>query len=413
MAKSRKDHKKRALHYGESQRKYDLMYIYSYIDTEGKRRYIYSKDLGKLREKEKLVKLDQLQGVNMYVAGRATLNFVFDRYIMTKTDLRETTYTNYTYMYDRFIREGFGKRRLSEIKYSDVLLFYQSLIRDKKLQINTLETINNILHPTFRLAVRDGIIRTNPSDGVMAEVKKRPGRNHGVRHALTLDQQRAFIRYISESPLYVHWRPLFVVLLGTGCRIGELIGLRWEDIDLEERTISINHSVTYYCRRAEETTVAEFKVSLPKTDAGIRTIPMMDKVYDAFMEELEYQRENGFCTVELDGMTGFIFYNRFGRLHNPSSINRAIKRIYTNYNSEEIVNAAKEGRRPILIPHFSCHHLRHTFCTRFCEYETNIKVIQSIMGHADISTTMDIYAEVSDMKKHKAISELSSKYDIF
>ena len=60
MAKSRKDHKKRALHYGESQRKYDRMYIYSYIDAEGKRRYIYSKDLGKLREKEKLVKLDQL-----------------------------------------------------------------------------------------------------------------------------------------------------------------------------------------------------------------------------------------------------------------------------------------------------------------------------------------------------------------
>ena len=144
MAKSRKDHKKRALHYGESQRKYDLMYIYSYIDTEGKRRYIYSKDLGKLREKEKLVKLDQLQGVNTYVAGRATLNFVFDRYIMTKTDLRETTYTNYTYMYDRFIREGFGKRRLSEIKYSDVLLFYQSLIRDKKLQINTLLILRSL-----------------------------------------------------------------------------------------------------------------------------------------------------------------------------------------------------------------------------------------------------------------------------
>lgn len=140
---------------------------------------------------------------------------------------------------------------------------------------------------------------------------------------------------------------------------------------------------------------------------------MMGKVYDAFMEELEYQKENGFCDVELDGMTGFIFYNRFGKLHNPSAINRVIKRIYTNYNAEEIVNAAKEGRQPVLIPHFSCHHLRHTFCTRFCEHETNVKVIQSIMGHADITTTMDIYAEVSEMKKQEAISELSNKYDIF
>ena len=92
-------------------------------------------------------------------------------------------------------------------------------------------------------------------------------------------------------------------------------------------------------------------------------------------------------------MTGFIFYNRFGKLHNPSALNRVIKRIYTDYNAEEIVKAAKEGRQPVLIPHFSCHHLRHTFCTRFCEHETNVKVIQSIMGHADITTTMDISTE--------------------
>lgn len=413
MAKSRKDHKKRALRPGESLRKYDLMYVYTYIDMEGKRRYIYSKDLGKLREKEKLIHLDQIEGVNTYVAGRANLNYVFDRYMKTKSELRETTYTNYTYMYDHYVREGFGKRKIAEIKYSEVLLFYQTLLQEKKLQINTLETINTVLHPTFQLAVRDGIIRTNPSDGVMTEVKKKPGRNHGVRHALTLAQQRAFIRYISENPLYIHWRPLFVVLLGTGCRIGELIGLRWEDVDLEKRVISINHSVTYYCRRRGETSSSEHKVSLPKTDAGIRTIPMMGKVYDAFMEELEYQKENGFCSIQLDGMTGFIFYNRFGNLHTPSAINREIKRIYTNYNADEIVAAAREGRPPVLIPHFSCHHLRHTFCTRFCEHETNVKVIQSIMGHADISTTMDIYAEVSDAKKHDAMSELSTKYDIF
>ena len=120
---------------------------------------------------------------------------------------------------------------------------------------------------------------------------------------------------------------------------------------------------------------------------------MMGKVYDVFIEELEYQRENGFCAVALDGMTGYIFYNRFGKLHNPSAINQVIKRIYTNYNAEEIVRAAKKCRQPVLIPHFSCHHLRHTFCTKFYEHETNVKVIQSIMGHADITTTMDISAD--------------------
>ena len=88
-----------------------------------------------------------------------------------------------------------------------------------------------------------------------------------------------------------------------------------------------------------------------------------------------------------------------GNLHNPQAVNRTIKRIRENYNAEEILKAKKEKREPIIIPHFSCHHLRHTFCTRFCENETNIKVIQAVMGHANIETTMDIYAEVTDMKK--------------
>lgn len=132
-----------------------------------------------------------------------------------------------------------------------------------------------------------------------------------------------------------------------------------------------------------------------------------------FREEYEYQQENGFNVIELDGMTGFIFSNRFGNLHNPQSINRTIRRISESYNAEEVLKAKKERRQPVIIPHFSCHHLRHTFCTRFCENETNIKVIQAVMGHANIETTMDIYAEVTDMKKTEAIEKLSHKLDVF
>ena len=98
MAKARKDNKGRALRKGESQRKSDNMYIYVYVDPFGKRRYKYSMDLIKLREIEKSLIKDQLDGLDVYAAGKADLNFVFDRYISTKTDLRRTTYTNYTYM---------------------------------------------------------------------------------------------------------------------------------------------------------------------------------------------------------------------------------------------------------------------------------------------------------------------------
>jgi len=94
------------------------------------------------------------------------------------------------------------------------------------------------------------------------------------------------------------------------------------------------------------------------------------------------------------------------------TINRAIKRIYEAYNEEEIQTAKKEKRQPVLIPHFSCHHLRHTFCTRFCENESNLKVIQEIMGHSDITTTMNIYAEATENKKQVAIISLESKVEI-
>lgn len=193
----------------------------------------------------------------------------------------------------------------------------------------------------------------------------------------------------------------------------EVIGLRWDDVDFESRLISINHSVTYYAREGGKTRKSEFAVSLPKTEAGIRTIPMMDAVYEAFKTEYEVQKESGFNSTVIDGMTGFVFCNRFGNIHNPQTVNRTIKRILENYNAEEVVNAKKEKRQPIIIPHFSCHHLRHTFCTRFCEKETNVKVIQAVMGHANIETTMDIYAEVTDAKKKEAIENLSHNLDIF
>ena len=108
----------------------------------------------------------------------------------------------------------------------------------------------------------------------------------------------------------------------------------------------------------------------------------------------------------------FIFVNRENYIHNPQTINRAIQRIYKAYNEEEIALAKEENREPVIIPHFSCHHLRHTFCTRYCEIETNLKVIQTVMGHADISTTMDVYAECTNEKKQESFDNLVGKMKI-
>lgn len=120
----------------------------------------------------------------------------------------------------------------------------------------------------------------------------------------------------------------------------------------------------------------------------------------AIEEEKKFQKFTGvFNDQTVDGMDGFIFCNRFGGMFNEASLNRALKRICGEYNRKEEVNAKREGRPAVLLPNFSCHVLRHTFCTRLCELETNVKVIQPFMGHADITTTMNIYADCTEDKK--------------
>ncbi len=230
MAQTRKDLRGRVLRKGESQRRSDERYVYTYTDPLGRRKYVYAQDLVTLREKEAQLLKDQMDGLDIYVAGKATVNFVFDRYMSLKNNLKPTTKSNYLYMYDRFVRDTFGK---------------------------------------------------------------------------------------------------------------------------------------------------------------------------------------GWTDAEIDGMTGFIFCNRYGNIMNAQSVNRAIKRISSSYNATEEVEARKEHREPVLLPNFSAHNLRHTFCTRLCERETNLKVIQSIMGHKDIQTTMDIYAEATEEKKQETFEHLAATMDVF
>ena len=139
---------------------------------------------------------------------------------------------------------------------------------------------------------------------------------------------------------------------------------------------------------------------------------MLEEVKQTLLELKKEQDRQGQQMTEIDGYTGFIFTNRRGYVHNPSTINRSIIRITNSYNEEEREKADREGREPLLIPHFSVHNLRHTFCSRFCENETNIKVIQEIMGHSDIGTTMNVYAEVTEKKKQDSFKNLEGKFKI-
>ena len=421
MSDKKRDKKGRILRPGERQRE-DGRYEYRYKDAQGNTRSIYSWKLvetdklpaGKkweasLREMEKKIQRDLEDGINGYAGARTPLNSFFEAYMETKYELKQSTRTNYKYMYKKYVSEGLGQRSIGSIKYSDIKKFYIHLIKEVGFKPNSMEIIHTILHPVFAVAVRDGLIRTNPTEGVMTEIKKSHDWEKGKRHALTVAQQTAFVAYIAKSKQFAHWLPIFTVLLGTGCRVGEAVGLRWQDCDFEENVISVNHNLIY---RVQDSGKCEYHVTTPKTRSGIRIIPMLSEVKNALQGEYDRQLREGFTKLEVDGYSGFIFQNQLGECLNPHAINRAIDRISKAYNREETERAAKENREPELLPHFSAHNLRHTFCTRFCENETNLKIIQEIMGHADISTTMNVYNEATREKKMESFANLEGKIRI-
>ena len=194
-------------------------------------------------------------------------------------------------------------------------------------------------------------------------------------------------------------------MIGTGMRVGEVTGLRWSDIDLENGVIDINHTLVYYCHRYEESKSGSyFNVHTPKTTASNRRIPMVDFVKAAFLIEKATQKELGIkCTSVIDGYSDFIFVNRYGRAQHLGNLNKAIQRIIRDCNDQILLN---NENAEVLLPHFTCHSLRHTFTTRMCEAGINIKVMQDTLGHKDISTTMNIYTDATKDLKQKEFNTL-------
>ena len=242
-----------------------------------------------LRDIEKQLSRDKQDGIDTYTAKRMNLNSLFDDYIINRP-LKASTRTNYKYMYNKYIRETLGVRNIADIHYSDILRFYRSLIIEIGFKPQSMEVIHTILHPIFSLAVRDGYIRVNPTDGIMREIRAQYNWETERRRALTEEQQSAFVSYVSGSVQYCHWMPLFTVLLGTGGRIAEILGLRWQDCDFGSGIITIDHTLIY---RLQENGKCEYHITTPKTKAGVREIPMFDEVRRALLQEKARQQKEG------------------------------------------------------------------------------------------------------------------------
>lgn len=408
---ARRDPKGRVLRNGEGYRRDKKLYIFQYRDAMRHSHTVYASNIIDLRKKEDEIARDRVDGIRSYATASTSLNDAFDRYIILKHDIKDSTRANYKYTYNHFVREQFGYKLLKNIKYSDVKAFYWHMIKDCGLKASTVDNVHTILHPVFEMCIRDGLLRLNPTKDVMREIKKSNVWTRDRRHALTIEQTKAFMDYTENHPVYYHWLTLFALMFGTGMRVSEVCGLCWEDVDFEKGEIHVRRNLLY--AEWEEDEKSTFHVSAPKTSKGIRTIPMMDEVKEALLAEYNHQQRNGFCQTVVDGVAGFVFQNRDGRPLHQGLINRAIRRVCDSYNADTKRIITEEGCEPLLLPRFSCHHMRHTFCTRLCEKETNVKIIQEIMGHADIQTTLDIYAEVTDSIEHAAMEKIQNQTEFF
>ena len=205
------------------------------------------------------------------------------------------------------------------------------------------------------------------------------------------------LRFVKNHNIYSKYYVMIAFMLGTGCRIGEVIGLTWHDIDFENACVDINHQVIY--KKKDGKTV--HYVELPKNRTS-RKIPLQKELISILMKHKENTYHiSRMIDFSIDGQDTFVFLNNQMNLYTPNTIVRAFHEIKNVYN-EDVEEEIEQ------LPDFSPHTLRHTFCTRMAENGIDVKVLQEIMGHKNITVTMQIYNHVDFTRIQKAVELLPS-----
>lgn len=383
MSSKRKDHKGRVLKDGESQRK-DLMYRYRYTDLNGKRVSIYSKDLNKLREKEKEINLCQLNGVS-FSDGRMTVSELLNTYLGTKATIRETTKHGYGFVCKIVGKSNLGNKNIGDMRSIEAKTWVKTL-SENGYSFNTIVLIKSTLKAAFQMAFDDEIVKRNPFNFSLSAVLKD---NSEKRVALTEDEQRRWLDFVKHDILYSRYYDMYVVLLETGLRSGEICGLTFSDVDMENRRIKVDHQIT----KGKDYAVC---VTKPKSENSERVIPLTDRAYTSLKNVMKWHSMYVKTESMLDGHVGFLFCRSNGKPHNNASIAAVTRNILARY---------REQNPDLHMPNVTMHVFRHTFCTNMSNAGMSIKNLQYLMGHSKAETTMDVYTHFD---YHRAEEEMFS-----
>ena len=383
MSEKRRDNKNRVLRYGESQRP-DGRYAYKYQDNDGKYKFVYSWRLDKndrtpagrkpelsLREKEKQIEHDLFDRIAVN-GGNYTVLELVKKYISLKTGVRHNTEANYKFVINIIAKEDFGKKRIDQVRLSDAKAWLIKLQKDGR-GYSTIHCVRGVVRQAFKMAVDDDLIRKNPFAFELASVVV----NDSVtREAITRKQQREFLRFVQEDKHFCKYYDGIYILFNTGLRISEFCGLTIRDIDFKEMRIRVDHQLQ---RKRDMTYVIEDT----KTKSGTRNVPMTQEVADCFRRVIA-NRCKPKIEPMVDGYTGFLFLDKNEMPMVALHWEKYFQHILEKYN----------GIYKVQLPKITPHVCRHTFCSNMAKSGMNPKTLQYIMGHSDISVTLNTYTHV-------------------
>ncbi|MBD5488697.1 MAG: site-specific integrase [Lachnospiraceae bacterium] len=396
MSEKRRDSRGRILRNGEIQMS-DGRYRYKYIDSFGEARYVYSWRLDRndrtpagrkpepsLREKEKQITADIFDQI-VPDGGRMTVIALVRKYISLKTGVRPSTEAGYRTVLNLLEKEEFGHRRIDKVKLSDAKVWLIQLQKNGR-GFSSIRTIRGILRPAFQMAVDDDLIRKNPFGFELATVIY----NDSVtREALTRDQERKFLQFVKEDKHFKKYYDGIYILLNTGLRISEFVGLTKKDIDFKEMKINVDHQLQRY-------NGIGYKIVEPKTDSGVRQIPMTPEVAECFRRIMKARAKPKKEPI-IDGYAGFLFLDKDGHPMVAMHWEKYFQHICQKYNR------VYRAQMPKVTPHVC----RHTFCSRMAAARMNPKTLQYIMGHSDIGVTLNTYTHFGFEEASEEVRRIS------
>lgn len=304
------------------------------------------------------------------------------------SDLAPNTIRNYRERYEHNIRPVIGKLKITDVKPMHCKLVFNRM--NETYAGGTIRQTYITMGTMFRAAVDNDILTRHPMDGVKYT---KPVKAADDIKYFTVDEQNAFL----EAAKCSHNYHQFALILETGLRVGEVIGLTWDCIDWEKCTLTVNKTLEFRHKQKE------WRAGPPKTAHSYRTIPLTDRAV-ALLREVEAMKQTRKESPVLDTVLDYMD-RRSGKvlqlkLRDLVFINYRTGKPIKNssYDTHLYKLCDKAGVKRVCV-----HALRHTYATRVIESGMQPKILQKLLGHASIKTTMDRYVHVTDESMEDAV----------